>query len=126
MAQRQTYTLEDLFDKKIFRIPDYQRGYSWENQQLVEFWEDLFNLSDDRFHYTGMISLRELSRDEVNKEKWNDEKWLVNQRGYGIYNVVDGQQRLTTCIILINEIVNFIRSQNSEKNDMDIILNSTR
>ena len=58
----QIYSLEDLFDKRIFRIPDYQRGYSWGNQQLVEFWEDLSNLSRDRFHYTGMISLKRLDK----------------------------------------------------------------
>ena len=30
-------SLQDLFNKKIFRIPDYQRGYSWEELQLKEF-----------------------------------------------------------------------------------------
>mgnify|MGYP001063988735 CR=1 FL=1 len=32
-------SLSELFNKKLFRIPDYQRGYAWEKQQV----EDLVN-----------------------------------------------------------------------------------
>ena len=67
-------SLQDLFNKKIFRIPDYQRGYSWEELQLKEFWSDLLNLLPDRDHYTGMISLKKLDTDYVNNEKWQCKK----------------------------------------------------
>lgn len=40
---------------EIFRIPDYQRGYAWQKQQLNDFWEDLINLNSSRKHYTGLI-----------------------------------------------------------------------
>ncbi|EAK5748771.1 DUF262 domain-containing protein [Campylobacter lari] len=33
-----------MFDGKYLRIPDYQRGYAWEYNQLKDFWEDLENL----------------------------------------------------------------------------------
>ena len=33
--------LDDLFRKRLFRVPDYQRGYSWEVRQVEEFLEDL-------------------------------------------------------------------------------------
>ena len=36
-------SLSDLFVKKIFRIPDYQRGYAWGESQLDDFWDDLIN-----------------------------------------------------------------------------------
>ena len=117
-------SLQDLFNKKIFRIPDYQRGYSWEELQLKEFWSDLLNLLPDRDHYTGMISLKKLDSDYVNNEKWNDEKWLIDNWGYVPYHVVDGQQRLTTFIILINEIVNYYINQNPEKSLNEIFINS--
>ena len=117
-------SLQDLFNKKIFRIPDYQRGYSWEELQLKEFWSDLLNLLSDRDHYTGMISLKKLDSDYVNNEKWNDEKWLIDNWGYVPYHVVDGQQRLTTFIILINEIVNYYINQNPEKSLNEIFINS--
>lgn len=117
-------SLQDLFNKKIFRIPDYQRGYSWEELQLKEFWSDLLNLLPDRDHYTGMISLKKLDSEYVNNEKWNDEKWLIDNWGYVPYHVVDGQQRLTTFIILINEIVNYYINQNPEKSLNEIFINS--
>lgn len=30
-------SLSKLFDKRIFRIPDYQRGYAWEKHNLMIF-----------------------------------------------------------------------------------------
>ena len=106
------YSLQNLFNNKIFRIPDYQRGYSWSNQQLIEFWEDLINLAPGREHYTGMISLKKVKTGD--KDLYNNERWLENQ-GYSICHIVDGQQRLTTCVILINEIVNFILKNTKEE-----------
>lgn len=117
-------SLQDLFNKKIFRIPDYQRGYSWEELQLKEFWSDLLNLLPDRDHYTGMISLKKLDSNYVNNEKWNDERWLIQNWDYVPYHVVDGQQRLTTFIILINEIVNYYIKNNPEKSLNEIFINS--
>ncbi|WP_038028044.1 DUF262 domain-containing protein, partial [Picosynechococcus sp. NKBG15041c] len=53
-------SLDNLFEKKIFRIPDYQRGYAWQKSQLKDFWEDLINLPDNRSHYTGVLTLKEV------------------------------------------------------------------
>lgn len=33
--------LTELFNTRIFRIPDYQRDYVWEEKQLLELWDDL-------------------------------------------------------------------------------------
>lgn len=117
-------SLQGLFTKRLFRIPDYQRGYSWTNQQLTEFWEDIINLPTNRDHYTGMISLRKLDTKDL--ESWNDEKWLLDDWGYSAFHIVDGQQRLTTFIILINELVNFYKSlpENRNKTEQEIFVNS--
>ena len=32
-------SIQKLFNDRIFRIPDYQRGYSWNEQQLIDFIE---------------------------------------------------------------------------------------
>ena len=96
-------SLSKLFNQKIFRIPDYQRGYAWKEQQLEDFWDDLYNLNGDRIHYTGMLSLKLLKKSAC--ESWLEEKWILNN-DYEPYHVVDGQQRLTTFIILLNSIVN--------------------
>src|SRR5574344_1801263 len=117
-------SLQDLFNKKIFRIPDYQRGYSWGSLQLEEFWSDILNLLPEREHYTGMISLKKLDKEYTSNEKWNDERWLLDNWNYIAYHVVDGQQRLTTFIILINEIVNFYKKNNPDKDPNQIFVNS--
>lgn len=119
-------SLMDLFNKSIFRIPDYQRGYSWGKLQLEEFWSDLVNLLQERDHYTGMISLKKIDRKQLGKEydKWNDEKWIVDSWGYNVYEIVDGQQRLTTLIILINEIVNYYKNIYKDKKENEIFVNS--
>ena len=59
MGNNNLKTLPEIFNNKIFRIPDYQRGYAWENKQLNDFWNDLSNLDEKRIHYTGMITVEE-------------------------------------------------------------------
>ncbi len=109
-----------LFQNRLFRIPDYQRGYAWQKQQLVDFWDDLMNLQQDRYHYTGLLSLKNLSRNEITN--WGKDLWIL-EKGFKACHVVDGQQRLTTFVILINEIVDFIRKQkeNKGKSDKEIL-----
>ena len=103
-------SLSSLFNNKIFRIPDYQRGYAWGDKQLDDFWEDLVTLPFDRFHYTGMLSLKELNKnDYVN---WVEEKWILNDGAYRAFHVVDGQQRLTTFIILLSCILDLAKKNN--------------
>ena len=78
-------------DNVRFYVPDYQRGYSWEMEpQLNDLWEDLENMTDERDHYTGMFTFCKDEDDE------------------NVYYIVDGQQRMTTLIILINELLNRI------------------
>lgn len=95
-------SLSELFTKKIFRIPDYQRGYAWEKKQVEDFWNDLILLHKDEEHYTGMLSLQEI------KPKLDDPHYFdcINLRDYyKIFHVVDGQQRLTTSMLLMNQIL---------------------
>lgn len=119
-------SLNEIFKNSIFRIPDYQRGYSWEEPQLEDFWDDLINLPENSEHYTGMLCLKELTVSENGEQlkKCNDIQWLLNKY-YHYYHVVDGQQRLTTIIILIQVIIEFYREKNVGKSDSDIILNDT-
>ena len=115
-------SLSQIFQNKIFRIPDYQRGYAWRDPQLRDFWEDIVNLQSDRYHYTGLLSLKVLNRQE-SKKLGNDDVWLL-QSGFKAYHVVDGQQRLTTFIIMLNEIIEFVCNlpENREKQDEEIYL----
>ena len=116
-------SLQKLFKDSMFRIPDYQRWYSWRDLQLEELWSDVVNLLPWKEHYTGMLSLKKLDEDYV--KDWNDEERLIKNKWYNAYHIVDGQQRLTTLIILIKEIVNYYQKINQDKSDDEIILNDT-
>lgn len=59
---KELISLQDLFQDRIFRIPDYQRGYAWTTKQLKDFWEDVINLPKGRNHYTGLISLKKVDQ----------------------------------------------------------------
>ncbi len=86
-------SLSEIFTDTVnFVIPDYQRGYAWGKSQLDDLWEDLENLSETRNHYTGMFTFCKDAASE------------------GSYQIVDGQQRMTTLIILINEMLGRIEN----------------
>ena len=61
-------SLDSLFKEKLFRIPDYQRGYAWGRKQLDAFWEDLINLPGKRCHYTGVLTLKEIPSTDVRQD----------------------------------------------------------
>lgn len=100
-------SLIGLFNNRIFRIPDYQRGYAWGKHELEEFWDDLRNLNLGKmdYHYTGLLTLEEITREEVKGlERWKDDLWIFD-RGFHACYIVDGQQRLVTLLILIRVIL---------------------
>ena len=83
----QLVALPHIFENHSFTIPDYQRGYAWEKKQVEELLKDIDHLMNDGValrHYTGTLVL---SRPEGVDE--------------GEFHVVDGQQRLTTLVILM-------------------------
>jgi uncharacterized protein with ParB-like and HNH nuclease domain len=95
MWNASSYTPSKLFEGWCFRVPDYQRGYAWEKDQLNDFLEDLELLSRGSVHYTGNMVLQHVEDTEV-KDKFG--------KTYSVYNVVDGQQRLTTIVLLLAAI----------------------
>lgn len=92
-------TLTQIFGTydKQFQIPDYQRGYSWETRHRNDLWEDINNITDDKKHYMGMFTF-----------------CIKQQDNCMIYEVVDGQQRMTTLIILLNEILERLKPETLE------------
>ena len=113
-------SLDSLFKQKIFRIPDYQRGYAWQPEQLKDFWEDLINLSESRSHYTGVLMLKQIPTIATRDKEY----WLVEDHSYQVYHVVDGQQRLTTFIIFLQALVDFVKTlpDSKDKPDAEIYL----
>ena len=109
--------LDSLFKEKLFRIPDYQRGYAWGREQLDAFWEDLINLPDGRSHYTGVLTLNEMPSADVQQDE--KEFWLVDDHSYKLYHIVDGQQRLTTFTLFLQAFIDLLRSLPANQGQAD-------
>ncbi len=79
--------LDGVVEKGVFEIPSYQRGYAWQIRQLKDFWNDLEHVSKlgDKFHYMHSLTLRELE----------------NEFESSAFEIIDGQQRLATSLILL-------------------------
>ena len=79
-------TISDLFScQAIYVIPNYQRQYSWVNEQLEELWSDLYESyinTPEECYFLGSI--------------------VVVDDGKGHHELVDGQQRITTLMIMLN------------------------
>ncbi len=90
-------TLDKLLQGRLFRIPDYQRAYSWETKQRKDLFGDIQKLgqiqNSDRHHFMStVVCLQTPEKEEVGADE------------FGIFHIVDGQQRLTTLIILLKAI----------------------
>lgn len=112
-----------IFTDRILRIPSYQRGYSWTNDkeikekkdlvkikgQLMDLWNDIQNIPDDKWHYTGLLTLAEHTAPDY-------KEWLPRKAQYSI---VDGQQRITSILILITVLVKYSKQFEYEFGDRD-------
>ncbi|GAA6920309.1 hypothetical protein HpHNI93_14670 [Helicobacter pylori] len=79
--------LDGVIEKGVFEIPSYQRGYAWQERQLKDFWNDLEHVSKlgNQSHYMHSLTLRELENEFENSA----------------FEIIDGQQRLATSLILL-------------------------
>lgn len=95
-AASNVFSVEQLFAGRLFHVPDYQRGYAWESQQRSEFLEDLEQLGPGQEHYTGTVVLHEVAPGARMPD--------AEGKSYGSVDVVDGQQRLATIVLLLDAI----------------------
>jgi uncharacterized protein with ParB-like and HNH nuclease domain len=63
--------LGEIFNNRVFRVPDYQRGFAWGEPQLTDFWEDLNRLDERRKHYTGQLTLEAVR--ESDWKQWDED-----------------------------------------------------
>lgn len=87
-----------LFDssQKSFEIPVYQRAYSWEKEQWQTFLNDLLEqIEGENNYFYGNILLETVKKDVK-------------------YEIIDGQQRLTTLTIFIRSMINALKKREKE------------
>lgn len=85
-------TIQDIFSKSTLTVPEYQRGYSWDERNIEDLIDDLQYLlgedldsSNETEHYFGTI--------------------ILERTESGSANIVDGQQRLITTTLLMKSIL---------------------
>jgi hypothetical protein len=96
VALSNVLSVQQLFEGRVFRVPDYQRGYAWETLHRSEFLEDLEILGSGREHFTGLVVLLE--------SEGAAQKLDAEGKSYRLYDVVDGQQRLSTIVLLLDAV----------------------
>ena len=86
-------SINQFFSGKFFEIPKYQRSYAWEKQNIRELFEDINEaLETNSNHYIGTVVLAKTENPKI-------------------FNIVDGQQRITTLVMFINAIANELSDQ---------------
>ncbi len=83
IIKEEVQNVDELFSSgKQYKIPIYQRHYIWNENNWEKLWTDITNMPTNGL-FTGIIVTRE----------YEDIR--------GKYDVIDGQQRLTTCQIIL-------------------------
>jgi hypothetical protein len=124
MAEIQS--LSQIFGNILLRIPDYQRGYSWGESEIEALWRDLERArTQKRTHFTGVITVNKFSNDDFQnllsegiKEEniiTESNSLVMNREEYKLYNVVDGQQRFTTILILLFCLINKLNDKEKQE-----------
>jgi len=96
-------TILGLFDssQKSYEIPVYQRAYSWEKLNWKTFLDDLLEqIQGEHNYFFGNLLLEVISKNRK-------------------YEIIDGQQRITTLTIFMRAMLNVLRSRGNEKELID-------
>ncbi|MDU9794240.1 DUF262 domain-containing protein [Helicobacter pylori] len=85
-------TIEEIFQKEGYNIPNYQRDYAWKDKNFWDLWEDLEEAIEynkkGQGHFIGTMVV---AKNEDNKK---------------LYDIIDGQQRTTTIFMLLHVLAN--------------------
>lgn len=93
-------SVSELLGMKFF-IPSYQRGYRWTEQQVKDLLEDIWEFAKKKkqeyeFYCLQPLVVKLMSNNDKQKAQLNiNEEW---------FEVIDGQQRLTTIILILSSL----------------------
>lgn len=107
MMQFSQKSIKGFFDssEKTFVIPVYQRAYSWDEKERKIFFEDLKEQQTGGNTYCyGNILLESIKKDTE-------------------YEIIDGQQRLTTLTIFVRALLNVLQNRISKEPDISKKIN---
>jgi len=104
------YTLDKLLNNKFFEIPNYQRSYSWTKKQREDLFNDIKKIpkwhDKEQHHFMAtIVCLDQHESKHVGSDK------------YDKYYIVDGQQRITTLIILLKALCKSLKTGTIEEKE---------
>ncbi|GAA7484913.1 DUF262 domain-containing protein [Helicobacter pylori] len=109
-------TINDFFalTGTIFSIPVYQRNYTWEEENCEKLLQDIVSISQNKkTHFMGSITyILHLIDDEKSLRQLQE------------FVIIDGQQRITTLMLLLKAIETKIQNE-AIKKEIDNLLNLT-
>ena len=102
-------SVRNLFqdNKTDFLIPDYQRPYAWGNEECGTLWEDIFEFA---------IPDADATKFRSDKDEYFLGPIVTFQNGERQLEIIDGQQRLTTLMLLLRAFYDYfanMQDQNS-------------
>ena len=115
--------LDKLLSRKLFRIPEYQRAYSWKQKQVRDLINDIQNSfertqpgesTDENPETAGQHFMATIVGLKQGTKQLKSDK-------YDIIDVVDGQQRITTLILLYRAIAKAIDDSGTEKEEKRLL-----
>ena len=96
MSELKLQCVNDLLGMNFY-IPDYQRGYRWTRNEVNRLLEDIHDFFD---------------KDNLTKESFYCLQPLVvckSNKAVNSWEVIDGQQRLTTILIILNNLMTYLK-----------------
>ena len=101
------WNIRKLYENKMFEIPVYQRPYSWDTNNVDILLKDILSAFNERdivkSYYTGNVIIRE-----------NDTAIDGNIKPY---DIIDGQQRITTFTLILLSLYSLFSTICSNQND---------
>lgn len=103
------YAIGEILDGRYFYIPAYQRGYRWTEKQVGDLLRDLLCFANDSkedyaFYCLQPIIARPITDEERLKKIFKSDS-VENYAEKGVWEIIDGQQRLTSIFLLYKYLV---------------------
>lgn len=111
ITKSQTERMGSIFKGNRFVIPTYQRKYSWTDKERKALWQDIEeSINDNMNHFVGTLSFKE------NK--------AVGLSTDTVYEIIDGQQRITTLFILLKVLIDKIQNKEVRQSQLNAFIGS--
>ena len=114
-------SLIKLRDGRTFYVPAYQRGYRWNEEQVKDLLDDLYSFAsgknEKQFYCLQPIIVKKISKDSAQWKTIVGNHPQINQEK-DMYEVVDGQQRLTTLYILLQYIIEHTTDEEDKEDEL--------